>query len=373
MLLGGASAALLAACGDKKASTGGSSKTNPDGTKFSLVTFTDTASSVEAGSPPRHVRPRRRPGRARGDRTEAVVVRRPARQQSDLARRVTSAPSGLSRGYYPVNVHAAQAGYYTARTKVDGRPVEASFQAIRSNSIPKPGQADGGRRHADRQQPQNVNPICTRSPACPLHDSIFVTRWRAASPSRSCRDTGHCKPPSADTRALDVLSTNTARSVADPHDPCRGLCGWPGRRRGHRQGDTRPCGTGILGCRSSQRCLSAPRSHSSIAWIRSSMWRSCGPHYSPWSADPSVSGIDEPAGMEERWTKSGAGGPRPTRPRVPLTRSRPCSVVPAFTSSPTLIPPAQAATSPTSSAPIWPKLQTPPSWHSEHDCADHGV
>ena len=171
VLLGGASVALLAACGDKKASTGGSSKTNPDGTKFSLVTFTDTASSVEAGSPQRVTF-------GLGDAQGALVETGPKQLSFDvlLGSKVIShveSPlhhQGLSRGYYPVTFTPPKPGYYTARTKVDGRAVEASFQAVRSISIPKPGQPMVVADTPTVSDHRDVNPICTRSPACPLHD-----------------------------------------------------------------------------------------------------------------------------------------------------------------------------------------------------------
>lgn len=165
--------AALAACGSKaeKASTNSGQTADANGSKYSLVTFTDTASSVQAGSPQRVTF-------GLGDSEGALVEAGPARLPFEvlLGSKVIArlqAPlhrAGLSRGYYPIVFTPPEPGFYTARTHVSGAPVEASFQAARTITIPRPGRPMPVVDTPTVANRRGVNPICTRSPACPLHD-----------------------------------------------------------------------------------------------------------------------------------------------------------------------------------------------------------
>lgn len=173
VLLGGASLAVLGACGDDKKQTSSDKPgaTNADGSKYSLVAFFDGASSVQAGIPQRVTF-------GLGDTQGALVDTGPAElavevlQGKKVVARATSTrhDKGLSRGYYPVSFTPPKAGVYTARTTISGRQVEASFQAAQKVPIPRAGQSMIVTDTPTVSDRRGVNPICTRTPACPLHE-----------------------------------------------------------------------------------------------------------------------------------------------------------------------------------------------------------
>jgi hypothetical protein len=169
VLLGATSMAVLGACASgKKAqdSSGGSTTT-----KYSLISFTDAANSVEAGSPQRLTF-------GLGDAQGALVETGPERVTFDVAignKKVAHVDSslhhkGLARGYYPVTFTPPTPGFYTARARIAGRPVEASFQVARKVAIPRPGHPVPVGDTPTVKDHRDVNPICTRTPACPLHE-----------------------------------------------------------------------------------------------------------------------------------------------------------------------------------------------------------
>lgn len=173
VLLGGASVALLSACGGSgktRASTGGSSNGASNARKSSLVTFTDTASSVEAGSPQRITF-------GLGDAQGALRETGPDALTFDVLlgdKPVAHVDSqrhhqGLSRAYYPLAFAPPKAGFYTARTRVEGQRLEASFQVASRIGIPRPGQPMAVEDTPTTTDHRGVNPICTKTPACPLH------------------------------------------------------------------------------------------------------------------------------------------------------------------------------------------------------------
>ena len=173
VLVGGASLAVLGACGNDKKQVGSNEPrvTNPDGTKYSLVAFFDGANSVRAGVAQRVTF-------GLGDAQGALVDSGPAELAIDVlsGSKVIARTNpdrhrkGLSRGYYPVEFTPPKPGFYTARTMIDGHPVEASFQAARKVLIPQVGQSMVVADTPTVADHRDVAPICTRSPACPLHD-----------------------------------------------------------------------------------------------------------------------------------------------------------------------------------------------------------
>ncbi|MDQ6696414.1 MAG: hypothetical protein M3Z46_03020 [Actinomycetota bacterium] len=186
VLLGGASAALLAACGSEKKHVAAVSPTSTrpaDTTKYSLVTFTDAANSVEAGSPQRLTF-------GLGDEQGALVENGPERLAFDILignKMITHVDSalhrkGLSRGYYPVTFRPPTPGFYTARARIAGRAVEASFQVVRRIAIPRPGQPMVVADTPTVTDHRMVSPICTRTPACPLHEINLREALRASKP-----------------------------------------------------------------------------------------------------------------------------------------------------------------------------------------------
>ena len=150
VLVGGASMLLLAACGDDK-TPATRARPRTEGT-YSLVTFTDAANSVQAGSPQRVTF-------GLGDAQGALVDNGPRRLSFDVLAdnkviaRVDSPlhHEGLTRGYYPVAFTPPKPGFYTAQTSVHGHRVDASFQAVQAHRDPATGQAVGRSRHADHR------------------------------------------------------------------------------------------------------------------------------------------------------------------------------------------------------------------------------
>lgn len=114
---------------------------------------------------------------------------------------------GLPRPYWPLSLSLPTAGNYIAEATVNGSRATAAFSVAEPAKvqIPKPG---------DRMVPvdtptvtdaKGVTPICTRSPACPLHDVTLTAALAEGKPvalligtPAYCR-TGICGP------VLDLL------------------------------------------------------------------------------------------------------------------------------------------------------------------------
>jgi hypothetical protein len=115
VLLGGASLAVLAACGDAKDR---SSAATTRRSKYSLVAFFGGADAVQVGLPQRITF-------GIGDDQGALIANGPAELPIEVLYRDkvidrAIAPrhrKGLPRGYYPVTFVPKAPGFYTARTK----------------------------------------------------------------------------------------------------------------------------------------------------------------------------------------------------------------------------------------------------------------
>jgi hypothetical protein len=173
VLLGGGSLALLAACGDKAKKTSSGTSTRPtasDGSRFSLVAFFGGADALGAGL-------RQRVTFGLGDAQGALIDNGPDQLDitvsagKNVIDRVTSPRhnKGLTRGYYPVTFTPPQAGVYTVRATVEGEAVDASFEVGAKVAIPQAGAPLPVVDTPTTSNPRGVSPICTRSPACPLH------------------------------------------------------------------------------------------------------------------------------------------------------------------------------------------------------------
>lgn len=175
VLLGGASVALLGACGGGgKVGAGGSSGPRPtasDGSRLSLVAFFGGADAVQAGI-------RQRVTFGLGDAQGALIDNGPDKLDITVSsgRRLIERTTaerhrkGLTRGYYPVSFTPPKAGRYTVRTTVEGERVDATFEVGAEAAIPQAGQALPVVDTPTASDPRGVNPICTRVPACPLHE-----------------------------------------------------------------------------------------------------------------------------------------------------------------------------------------------------------
>ena len=79
---------------------------------------------------------------------------------------------GLARPYYPVLTSLDDTGTYTITGTVDGIDVQTTFSVVEPGEVPIPQIGDPlvpvvTPTTADAQ---GVDPICTREPACDLHD-----------------------------------------------------------------------------------------------------------------------------------------------------------------------------------------------------------
>jgi hypothetical protein len=83
---------------------------------------------------------------------------------------------GIPRAYYPLEFEAGDAGFYTASTTVEGQQVEMSVQVHSEDELTliRPGQPLPGVHTPTEARPRGVTPICTREPACPLHEVSLV-------------------------------------------------------------------------------------------------------------------------------------------------------------------------------------------------------
>ena len=76
------------------------------------------------------------------------------------------------RPLYVAHYTFAQPGIYTATAKVGRRTAEAAVQVIdpAASKVPVPGQPLPAVATPTTADPRGVDPICTRTPACPWHD-----------------------------------------------------------------------------------------------------------------------------------------------------------------------------------------------------------
>jgi hypothetical protein len=169
-LVGGASAALITACGSGKSA---SPSTLSKGPPFSLVTFSDP-SVLAAGSPARVTL---------GITDDSgVLLTDPPVTSLDLKVTLDGQPfgpnitstghrQGLPRPYFPVEFTPTRPGVYEFSSSVNGTAVGVPFQ-VTNSPIAVPG---AGQKMIPFDTPttadlRGVELLCTRSPACSLHD-----------------------------------------------------------------------------------------------------------------------------------------------------------------------------------------------------------
>ncbi|HYI62525.1 MAG TPA: hypothetical protein VEW93_12055 [Acidimicrobiales bacterium] len=176
----------LAACGDDDGDgDGDGTGDGPAGTggatpSLSLVTLLNPAASLAAGTEARLPL-------AVGDERGALVddspdeltfeVRTVGGQVVERALPVARRSDGLPQAYYPLVFTPPSAGNYLATTEVDGAALEAAFAVspVAAITIPRPGQPFPSLSTPTTEAPGQVDPVCTREPACPLHDVDLAT------------------------------------------------------------------------------------------------------------------------------------------------------------------------------------------------------
>jgi hypothetical protein len=79
---------------------------------------------------------------------------------------------GLTRPYHLVRATFPAPGNYAIQATVNGKEVLAALEAVdpATDASPKPGQPMVATPTPTKASPGGVNPICTRDPACSLHE-----------------------------------------------------------------------------------------------------------------------------------------------------------------------------------------------------------
>ncbi len=171
LLTGGLTTALLAACGsNSNGSDRANGKTATDAKGHSLVAFFGGPEAVQAGIAQRVTF-------GLGDAQGALINNGPRRLDFVVTRdrevvdrsTVERHSQGLARSYYPLTFRPATAGSYTVRTSVEGERIDATFQVAAKVAMPQVGQRMVVVDTPTTDDHRGVNPICTRSPVCPLH------------------------------------------------------------------------------------------------------------------------------------------------------------------------------------------------------------
>lgn len=171
LLTGGLTTAFLAACGSHSNGSGrANAKGATDAKGHSLVAFFGGPEAVQAGIAQRVTF-------GLGDAQGALINHGPRRldlevvRQGEVVDRITVQRhnKGLARSYYPLTFRPATAGTYTVRTSVGGERIDASCQVAAEVAMPQVGQRMVVVDTPTINDHRGVNPICTRSPVCPLH------------------------------------------------------------------------------------------------------------------------------------------------------------------------------------------------------------
>jgi hypothetical protein len=113
----------------------------------------------------------------------------------------------LPRPYWPVNLELTTAGLHTAQIDVGGSTASAAFTItpVEQVAIPKVGDELLAVDTPTVTDARGVKPICTRDPACPLHEMTLTEALASGRPvavligTPAYCQTGTCGP------VLDIL------------------------------------------------------------------------------------------------------------------------------------------------------------------------
>lgn len=204
VLLGGAGAALLAACGSSP--SGQATVTTSGGA--SLLAFFPVNDYLTAGAPQRAAFGVADAGgglSATGPASLRLTVTGPGGFVQHTE--VTAHHRDLPWSYYPVTFTPPKSGSYTASAVVDGAKATAAFTvaAKGASGVPGPTEPMPELSTPTTSNTMGVDPICTADPECPLHTVSLKDALAGAKPvaylvatPKFCQ-TGICGP------VLDVL------------------------------------------------------------------------------------------------------------------------------------------------------------------------
>ena len=91
---------------------------------------------------------------------------------------------GLERAYFPLELTFDKPGIYTLQTEFEGAPAELSVQVSPDSEVKlvRPGVPLPPVESPTVADARGVDPICTREPACPLHDMTVAEALQAGRP-----------------------------------------------------------------------------------------------------------------------------------------------------------------------------------------------
>jgi hypothetical protein len=91
---------------------------------------------------------------------------------------------GMPRPYFPVTTTFDRPGTWSARSEIDGNPIEATFVVNEPDQVSflKVGEATPEIETPTIDDAHGVNPICTNTPPCPLHDVTLAAALDENSP-----------------------------------------------------------------------------------------------------------------------------------------------------------------------------------------------
>jgi hypothetical protein len=181
-LVGGASAAAITACSGGKTAATTTTRAKPP--PFTLVTFSDS-SVFGVGSPARITF-------GIADDSGVILQNAPVTsldfavtldgQPFGPAISSTSHAQGLPRPYFPVTFTPTKPGVYEFRSEIAGTAVGLPVQITNTPVLlPGPGQKMIPFDTPTTSDLRGVELLCTRTPACPLHD-VTLREALAAGP-----------------------------------------------------------------------------------------------------------------------------------------------------------------------------------------------
>ncbi|MGQ0831409.1 MAG: hypothetical protein ACT4OV_07005 [Microthrixaceae bacterium] len=181
-----AGVAVLNACGGSAGSGGGAPATADAARSVSLVQFFGGPTFV-AGKPfraPFGVADR--DGLLAAEKTPARLeaeVLGPDGKTVGASLVVARHAEGLPRAYFPLQATVDDPGIYTVRTQVRGVAAEMQIEvsAAADVKVIQPGARMPALASPTVKDPRGVTPICTRDPACPLHDLTVAEALAAGS------------------------------------------------------------------------------------------------------------------------------------------------------------------------------------------------
>jgi len=183
VLAAGAGSLLLAACGGKGDDGGSGASTPVPGRN--LLMFTPPQGALVTGAEQRLCLG---VADAQGVPLADVPDRIEFTIRADGAQTTTSHPAeahaeGLAAAYYPVTFTLDEAGLYEIGATIDGEALTPRpFQLTDDIPVPTPGDALPPVATPTTADHRGVDPICTRSPACPFHEVSLTDALAGGGP-----------------------------------------------------------------------------------------------------------------------------------------------------------------------------------------------